>query len=803
MRIAILSTLASGGAAGASWRVARALADYGHECSSFILEGSGNPLQIPLLDNENAFWVPALFRRWSALTTPETLAANATELFSDALTALHVPFPLPEAIREAEIIHLRWVAGMVFSPALLSAMAGKKIVWALPDCVTFTGGCHYTGSCLNFQTHCRNCPLLKKSGLDDVSARCFRLKKQMYPLLSPSFVSASGWLAEKARSSALLRNYPVSAIPPPLDIGIFQPPQNRPALRRNLSLPEDAFVILSGCEYLGNPRKNTKILFEALALLFGEYPDLPVTVMTYGYGQPPELGFPVRHFGYMENETRMAELYGAADIFVHTAMQEVLGLTLCEAQACGTPTLCFNVGGCPETMLPGKTGFLVNEVTSQALAEKLRTIITDRDSLAAMREAARTFAVERFDPCTVAAAYTEVFEKAQAAPGLKSGDPPFAELVQNQIASLASFLHDTHKELSSHFDSRVVGIDNRVVGIDNRVAEVDSRVAEVERRVSGGGSHVAGLEGRLSEQAEQLDTLRQQVNTLRWNLRHPLRWFFRKLRRIAAIPNVSHSIHKTNIKFSIITPSFNSGKTIEKAIRSVLSQQYGAVEHIIIDGGSTDNTINILRQYPSLRWISEPDRGQVHAMNKGLAMATGDIIGYLNADDYYENGVFLNVAKAFDAGTMAVFGNVNVYQENTNQWWINIPSTDFHSVMRHWEPQAFCVNPVGYFCRKEVHEKIHYKEENGAKHDLAFLLELAFRYPDSIKKLDMIFGTFLYCADTQTAREQDVSGYWTPENFAFINEFLLLQSEEYQDKFRKDQLRGYAQRERWRHQDDV
>ena len=497
MRIAVLSTLASGGAATGAWRVTRALADYGHECSFFVLESSGNPLQIPLLSTDEAFWLPALFRHWSSLTKPEALTAHSVELFSDTQTALGISFPLPEAIHNADVVLMRWVAGMLFSPFLLLALAGKKVVWALPDSNAFTGGCHYTGMCCSFQSQCRDCPLLKRSGSDDASARCFYLKKRLYPLLQPSIVTPSAWLAEEVKTSALLGNYPVTTIPHPLDMEIFRPPQSRLELREKLGLSEDAFVILSGCEFLGNPRKNTKVLFEALSSLAEQSPALPVVVALYGYGQAPELAFPVRHFGYMTDKVAMAELYGAADIFVHTAQQEAFGLTLCEAQACGTPTLCFPVGGCPETMLPGKTGFLVTEITSQALVEKLHAAIVNRGGLDGMREAARAFAEKRFNPTAVATAYTEVFEKAQAAPGLKTSDPLFVELLQNQIDSLASIF----QEDSKYFDSRIGGVEARLPHLDSRMES---------------------FEMRLIEQAKQLETLR-------WKLRHPFRWFLQKL----------------------------------------------------------------------------------------------------------------------------------------------------------------------------------------------------------------------------------------------------------------------------------
>jgi glycosyltransferase involved in cell wall biosynthesis len=104
-------------------------------------------------------------------------------------------------------------------------------------------------------------------------------------------------------------------------------------------------------------------------------------------------------------------------------------------------------------------------------------------------------------------------------------------------------------------------------------------------------------------------------------------------------------------KLSIVTPSFNQGKFLEETILSVLNQHYEPLEYIVIDGGSSDESVEIIRRYEKhlAYWISEKDRGQVHAINKGLARATGDIFAYINSDDLYLPGAFAAAVDYFNA----------------------------------------------------------------------------------------------------------------------------------------------------------
>jgi glycosyltransferase involved in cell wall biosynthesis len=114
---------------------------------------------------------------------------------------------------------------------------------------------------------------------------------------------------------------------------------------------------------------------------------------------------------------------------------------------------------------------------------------------------------------------------------------------------------------------------------------------------------------------------------------------------------------------SVVTPSYNQVRFIETTIRSVLAQNDVDVEYIIIDGGSTDGSVDIIRHYSDrlAAWVSEPDKGQTDAINKGFALAKGDVFAYLNSDDTYEAGALAEVARCFethpDVGLF--YGNAN------------------------------------------------------------------------------------------------------------------------------------------------
>lgn len=157
---------------------------------------------------------------------------------------------------------------------------------------------------------------------------------------------------------------------------------------------------------------------------------------------------------------------------------------------------------------------------------------------------------------------------------------------------------------------------------------------------------------------------------------------------------------------SIITVCYNSEKTIEDTLRSVASQSYAKIEHVIVDGGSTDNTLEIVKQFPHVaKVISEPDNGVYDAMNKGLMLAEGDVIGLLNADDFYANDTVLNkVAAVFeDSKIQACFADLVYVDQN-----------DTSRVIRYWKskPYEYQLFKYGwmpahptFFVRKDIYKQ--------------------------------------------------------------------------------------------------
>jgi glycosyltransferase involved in cell wall biosynthesis len=161
-------------------------------------------------------------------------------------------------------------------------------------------------------------------------------------------------------------------------------------------------------------------------------------------------------------------------------------------------------------------------------------------------------------------------------------------------------------------------------------------------------------------------------------------------------------------RISIVTPSYNQGQFIERTILSVLNQNYPNLEYIIIDGGSTDGSVEIIKKYERYLayWVSEKDNGQADAINKGFKMATGDLVGWQNSDDIYLPGAFEKVVQVFSKfpNISIVFGSSLMIDVHDNKIGENM-FTPF-SVINHFYGGTSSINNQGCFWRSGMFSRI-------------------------------------------------------------------------------------------------
>ncbi|MCX6181563.1 MAG: glycosyltransferase family 2 protein [Bacteroidetes bacterium] len=201
-------------------------------------------------------------------------------------------------------------------------------------------------------------------------------------------------------------------------------------------------------------------------------------------------------------------------------------------------------------------------------------------------------------------------------------------------------------------------------------------------------------------------------------------------------------------KISIITPSFNQGHFIEETILSVINQNYPELEYIVIDGGSKDSTVEVIKKYEKhiSYWVSEKDKGQSEAINKGLKRATGEIVAWLNSDDMYTEGTLWEVANFFSSNPDVdiLYGNV----------WECFPSSRERYINKSFDYLKFLtgvnLHQPSIFWRRKLHEDVGYLSES-LYYTMDYDLWLRLFYNYRSQKTGKIFSKFRIHDDAKTS----------------------------------------------------
>jgi glycosyltransferase involved in cell wall biosynthesis len=399
MRIlAINRSDSEGGAAKAAFRLVEGVRQLGEDARLFVQNHSmSDPF---ILSN------PAVPGKASALAR-RVFESFLVMLSSGRTQGLFSPAWIPDRLSSTvstfapDIIHLHWVARMMRLETL--GRLNVPIVWTLHDSWPFTGGCFLPSECDRYQENCGKCPILDSSRENDLSRWIWQRKNKAWQSLNLTLVAPSRWMRDCAKASSLFRGKRIEVIPNGLNIKRFLPTDKQTA-RERLSLPQNKHLILFGAKSATQDRnKGFHLLTQALSELATNKRSKEIELVVFGSPQPEkpsDLGLKTHFMGWQNDETTLALIYAAADVFAFPSIQESLGYTAMEAMACGTPCVAFHQGGVPDLIDHLHNGYLATTLDPADLARGIIWVLEDSQrhkelAVRSRQKVVREFAIEK------------------------------------------------------------------------------------------------------------------------------------------------------------------------------------------------------------------------------------------------------------------------------------------------------------------------------------------------------------------------------------------------------------------------
>jgi glycosyltransferase involved in cell wall biosynthesis len=314
---------------------------------------------------------------------------------------------------EADILNFHNLHGSYFNYlAIDNLTATKPAVYTLHDMWSFTGHCAYSYDCTKWQTGCGSCPYpeIYPAIKQDTSAITWKLKNWVYGRSNLTIVTPSNWLAEQARHS-MLNRFAIHHIPYGIDTNIYQPLDSAQC-RAVLNIPQGKHVLMFGAASLNDTRKGGNIIYKALA-------DLPqslkanIVLLTLGVGGESiaeSVGIPTISLGYVSSDQLKAIAYSAADLFIFPTRADNLPLVLQESMACGTPMVSFKIGGVPDLVRPGQTGYLAEPEDVADFRTGIIQLLEDQALRQQMEQQCREIAITEYPLELQAIRYAELYK---------------------------------------------------------------------------------------------------------------------------------------------------------------------------------------------------------------------------------------------------------------------------------------------------------------------------------------------------------------------------------------------------------
>ena len=396
----------TGGAARAAYRIHCALRQHGVDSRMYVRDAISGDWTVEAPGGKIATWISGLRRPIAGLLT-KTLRTEARVLHSPGIFPSRWPKLLNNS--NANIIHLHWLGAEMMSIADI-AKVRKPIVWTLHDMWAFCGAEHITGEMRWHDGYRRNNRPSYESGFD--LNRWTWQRKLRYWRRPMHIVAPSRWMAECVEESVVMRNWPVSIIPNPIDTDAWQL-IDRTLARQLLRLPSDAPLLLFGA--IGgtrDPNKGFDLLKAALGHLRGQLAELELVVL----GQlapkyPTNLGFPVHYTGHLHDEISLRLFYSAADAVVVPSRIESLSNCGIEARACGPPVVAVDVCGLLDVVTHKSTGYLAKHIAPIDLARGIQWVLNGSERRSALHLHARQTAEAQFSFPVVGKEYMKVYQE--------------------------------------------------------------------------------------------------------------------------------------------------------------------------------------------------------------------------------------------------------------------------------------------------------------------------------------------------------------------------------------------------------